>query len=804
METASNPTPTRIPAEQQHIHASELLPVFSQFFDKIKVLSLDCFDTLLWRKTITPKDVFFDLQQRPTYKKWNIHAFNRIDAESSARGLSMTCNGHAEVNLADIYQFGFPSLNQADIEQLIEEEIQAEIENCYALPAVIELIRHAQLQGIKVIIVSNTYFLKTQLLRLLKNTLPADVFATIDSVFCSYDYKQSKNDTLFDIVLSQLQIPAHTMLHIGDNYAADYMSPSQRGIHALHLMQFDPKLTEFFRLQVSAATLADTTLHYQRPLLNPFRGLLASAKVQTNKPEAIVGYLSMGPVMYTFARFIFEEIEQLKRDGKRPKVVFLLRDGHLPYLACEALTGAPLGVRGRISRFCAIAASFRTEKDIAMHLTGNTKKGFLYIPCKQLLLPDDLAQKIIKEAEQSVDAEAAFCQLILRKEIVDVIIENSKLFYQRLKKYLLKLVSLEKGDTLVLVDVGYAGRTQSTLAPILEKDLEIEVTGRYLITLNSTEWQRSRRGLIDPSWCDDRTINALTPGNPSLEELLCSPDNSVTNYDNEGNPVFINSSISNSQHTKAALIHTQCLRFIRDANEFCQKNGILWSVNAMRDTVLAELLRRTYFPLHEEISYLQDFLHDEDRGSNLYSNVFLAANNTLADLRRSGLQFKLQEPSGFRTLGLELSLALFTQKRHGLEVSLSDVNMRFEEIVVMRSQHQQLFQHQVHAYHTYEGYFSLWLGIENTAAQIAVLFGKNYKKLQIESIDLIPAAFFYSVDEKKYTQDLCSSVVLNGMIKLENNIYECETQAAGLIIQLPADETHQDKNIFRIVFRPLS
>src|SRR5690349_1172623 len=37
-------------------------------FPTIKILSLDCFDTILWRKTSTAIDVFYHLQDRPHFQ----------------------------------------------------------------------------------------------------------------------------------------------------------------------------------------------------------------------------------------------------------------------------------------------------------------------------------------------------------------------------------------------------------------------------------------------------------------------------------------------------------------------------------------------------------------------------------------------------------------------------------------------------------------------------------------------------------------------------------------------------------------
>lgn len=803
METTDLPqvNSLSIPTEQLHIQAKDLLTTFNRYADTIKVLSLDCFDTLLWRKTISPKDVFFDLQQYPTFKALDIAAIHRIDAESSARSLMAIRQGHFEVNLSDIYQTGFPTLSATDITNLIEEEIAAEIAACYAFPPTVDLMRAAHTRGIKIIIVSNTYLQKMQLSRLLEKTLPKDVFAMIDTVFCSCDYQQSKTDKLFDSVLLQLGEAPQSILHIGDTEAPDFDAPRLRGMQALHLIQFNSKVTEYLRLQSTAATLADTSVHATRSMLSPFRGIFASHELRPQQPESLIGYLSMGPIMYTFARYITEEIQQVKNTKPRLKVLFLLRDAHLPFHACRTLTGMPVGTFARISRFSAIAASFRSEKNVAEYITGSVVQGHLDHTCRQLLLPDDLTNQLIAQAKAAHDPIFTFCQLILEKNMLEYIFQQSKVYFARFKKYLQNLIQLEAGDTLMFVDLGYLGRTQTSLTPVLENE-GIEVTGRYLILLNAAAWKQSRRGLIEPSWCDDRTSQLLSLGNTLLEELTCSPDHSVEDYDNDGNPIFANASANAEQQRKTALIQAECLRFVRDAKNFFDTAQSTWPVTELRDSILAELIRRTCLPMREEIEYLQEYLHDENLGTNLACSAIENIDHELKNLRRRGLSFKNQNPYSLRLYGFELALTLAAQYRLGFEVSLDDLNMRHETIIVMTAKNQKISKQILNAAYTYDGYFALRFLVDHKNVQTAILFGLNYESIQLECVELIQRSYFYHKYEFKNTLDLRSTILLKEMHEKKSGFFECLSDAAALIIQLPHNLVDED-HVLRVVFRPI-
>src|SRR5690242_14408163 len=89
---------------EEKIHAADLLTALNHYENKIKVLSLDCFDTIIWRKTATPTDAFFDLQNRPAFKALGFTGLMRVTAESHARQLKMIQKGKYEVTLNEIYQ----------------------------------------------------------------------------------------------------------------------------------------------------------------------------------------------------------------------------------------------------------------------------------------------------------------------------------------------------------------------------------------------------------------------------------------------------------------------------------------------------------------------------------------------------------------------------------------------------------------------------------------------------------------------------------------------------------------------------
>lgn len=793
-------------ASMQVMHqvaANELLDLLDQYSGKIKTLSLDCFDTLLWRKYIEPKDVFFDMQHHPVFQTHGISALNRVDTESHARGLKYIKEGHHEVNLEDIYKTGYPSLNQTEINKLIEAEIEAEVNACYGYPHILELIRAAHQRGLRIIVVSNTYLMEHQLRHLLASVLPEDIFAMLSKIFCSCDYNYTKNNGLFVRVLQNINEPSSTFLHIGDNHAADFASARHYGLNAAHLIQFNNKLTEYLRMQSVAATLIDTSIHHLRPMSSPFRGLFATAHADTTKPESLVGYFSMGPIMYAFARYLNEEIEQLKREGKRPKVLFMMRDAYLPSLACEALTGNSLGTRVRISRFCAIASSFRNKKDIESYLVSITNpKLFEYI-CKQLLITEPRSRDIIQRANSAEFPSYAFAKLILEEGTVEHICQQSTQYWLRMKKYLLKEIDLAAGDTVVFVDIGYLARAQRVLTPIFKNDMDIDVIGRYFISLNALEWQKTRSGLLDPSHYDDRTLQTICNGASLLEELCCSGDKSVVDFDEDGNPIFSDSNTKSSQIEKTKLIQSESLRFINDAKQFFSTVGSTPSIGTLRDAAITELTRRSYFPTKEEIEYLDDYRHEVNFGTDEVLTTVENGEKELRNLRHQGLTFSNLNAYGLRYNHFMLPLTQLVQGRHGFGTILDDLTMRREPILTLTSKDKIISKQIIDAISTYDGYFSLWIHLDKNYAQIAMLFGINYKALQIDGAELITADTFYSTKQKEKFTDITPYLLFNQMNKKEDQFFECVGENAALIIPTNALPKENENYVLRVTFRPI-
>lgn len=766
---------------------------------KIKILSLDCFDTLLWRKVATPRDVFYDLQSRPTFKSLGITAKQRVEAERIARSIHSFGRGYSDIPLKEVFRLGLPSLNEHQVEDLMEDELTTEIETCYGFPFILELILYAKKLGLQVIIVSNTYLDEKQLRRLLSATIPAEVYAAIDKIFCSCEFGISKHEGLFQHILSKLSVAADEILHLGDDEANDFVAPNKAGIEAMHFKLLSNCIIELQRLRVIAATIADPNIRKERALASPYHGIFASSGISSDDPGRFIGYTHLGPIMYAFAKFICDDLDTMHAAAKHPKVIFLMRDGYLLSLACEAFAGKSVGTTVYLSRFSTIAATFRSKDDVIRYLAENYKSWDLVVHCKQLLLP----QIIVDEISKIDNIEKTVTQFILQDKIVKIIIENSIAYAARLKRYLKNEIGLQPGDDLVFVDVGYNASAQRLLTPILQQEMGVrEVIGRYLITNDYPEWQFSRRGLIDPSWCEIRTIDLLVANIFLFEELCCNGGNSVVDYDNEGQPIYFESKPDADQIAKINIMQTECLRFINDAKVFFKAAGDIPKLQALRDATLAELVRSIYLSTDTEIKYFKNFQHNLNKATSLMSDIFIDPDLQVSLLRKRGFWFDKQHSHAIRAAtDLEHVLMLMIYRRFNFDLISSDFSLRKEVLTVKFMQYGKSSQRSIIAKPTHGDYFSLTIyPVKREKMQVEVMLGRNYEWIQFESCELITANFFAKPNEGQNAKDIWENLQFNQMLEESGKLFKCNSTDSSFKVELQADNDH---TVFRLVFRPI-
>lgn len=797
---------------KKSIYSWELQDALAFYAEDINILSLDCFDTLLWRHTATPTDLFYDLQDKPNFKRLNINARGRISYEALARRKSMYFKNSPEVTLRDIYLSAFDDLDEASIEALTEEELACEQAALYAFPPIVALIRKAYALGLTIIIVSDTYFNEQQLRRFLSASLPKEVFGMIAKIYCSSDYGQGKTGDLFNIITKELKQLPQDIFHVGDNFNSDFIFPLKKGLKTALLLHHDEEIMSLQRMQIFAASIIDKDFRRSKPAYQLYAGLLSAAKMSAD-PVRYIGYVALGPIMHAFGQFICDELRQMIQSGKKIKVLFLMRDAHLPFITCQAMWGAPLGSRISISRFSAFASSFRRKEDVIQYLEQLGVVLKLDDLCKQLLIPKELAKELCMKAYlESTQPQMAFFKLILEEEVLAVIFEQSRRYRERLKKYLIREGNIEAGDTVVLVDLGYTGTAQVRLSPILLDEMGVkEVVGRYLLTKNLPGDRFPRKGLFDLSWCDDNALSLVVSYISLLEQLSTVPNDEgcVDEYDEEGRAIVTKSSYVDSQSEKLALVQNQCLEFIEDAMVFfSQIDKPQWQ-EYFKSEALHALTRLIFFPSKIEIDYLQSFDFEMGLGTDTLIRLW-DYEKGYEGLRRRGLFYmeqniksmRMNYPAELRSAGIEMVLPLMLGHMAQCEIVPNDLSLRREKVLVAIFSETDAMQEMMEAKLTYDGYFSLMIPLGFNQFDINIQFGFKYRWVQIEAAEIVVAANLYGNHESILTEDASDHLLLDKMVNHQGGLYEC-TDRTGMIIYLKKDREFKNHRILRVVFRPI-
>jgi len=791
------------------------LPDILSHFPRVKILSLDCFDTLLWRNCAAPIDVFYDLQHAPPFHSRGFNATLRIKAESTARSLMRTRAGLHEVRLPNIYRAAFPDLSDAEVAELADAEVATEARACYGFPATVELIRAAHRRGLKIVIVSDTYFSQNELRRLLSAALPGDVSAAIDAVFCSSEFGKAKAAGLFRTVLDRLHARSEDMLHVGDHEVADLAAATRHGIHAVRLAHHADSARQAVRLEAAATTLLYPAARQARSLPNVYRGAIAQRQV--SDASEFLGSIGVGPLLHAFAGFIKHRAEALQAAGRTPKLLFLMRDGYLPMLAFQALLGDdhPLLANVHaveISRFAAYAASFRTEADIDSYLARMAGPA-IHALAKQLLLPDGAAQKLVARARAAKDPFEEFSRLVHRPDTIAAILDGSRAYRSRLRRYLERTVGLSQGDTLMFVDLGYSGTAQTCLEPIFRKEWEVEVQGCYLLLSRTPGWEASRVGLIAPDLVDDQAIGSLVAYIAALEQICTADHGSVIDYTEDGTPVRKPPDVSPEQYERVKPVQAACRQFSADAEAFFRATGTVPTIEDARINAVGLLGRLLFFPTREEIDTLRGFSLDV----NLNTDATIALFHTeqaKQRLRRLGLAYtlvddRMNHPMELRAHGLDLVTLVLTQHRFGWDIALDDLSHQRISLPIMLAKDGAVSPATVEARPTQDGYFAAEIPVGAGEFQFAVKFGQLYSWLQLDSVTLLPIGDMYRkrnvFDRSRAPEiDLNADLVLDKVEAFDDGLLHCMAESAFVFVPARGRCLSPGHHVCRVVFRPLA
>ena len=795
-------------AAQDIVAVAELANLLERH-PRVRLLSLDCFDTILWRRVAHPADVFFDLQTHPAWAAIGLDGRLRVRAEMQARQLAQLRRQTPEVDLAEIYRAAADGLDEATVQALQEAELDAEIQACHALPAAVELLRDAARRGVAVMIVSDTYLREAQLRRLLQATLPADAYAAIGRVVASCEHGLSKAGGLFARLAERLALPVARMLHVGDNPLADLHPPRACGIASLHLKHLPETLEARRQYQGTAMRLLEPDVRARRGMPAGYHPVLAGLAHDEADIDQAVGYATLGPMMHAFASWLRDNTRALQAQGRPVKLAFLLRDGYLPHAACAAAAREEIGKPVYLSRFAAFAASFRDAGDIERYLALFATSGQYAAMLRQLGVDGARAERLLAAVQGHAQPAREFARRVLEPKMVAAIVARSRAYRARLHAYLRRELDLAAGDTLVFVDLGYVGTAQRVLAPVMREEWGVDLHGWYFMCTPQAGDGERRRGLIAADRFDARTIDTLLPFVSLLENLCTTGAGSVVDYGEDGTPVLSRNATGKAQTDKVLRIQRHCLDFVRAAEAHYAAGGARPAPDALRDTALAEFARMVFFPDAGELAHYDRFALELNLGTDRVVRLH-DTERSLAELRRHGLFYaarrgddqRINTPHELRHAGMELTLAMLATYRYGLAFSARDWTLREQALPLVLLRGADSTRREIAATATHDGCFRVRIPLGRGDAHAGVLFGERYRWLQLLEARVLRTGDLHLDAASDAGLDVRDRLLLDGIRDHGDGLLECHADAA--LAMLPAGLVQgADRLALELVFRPL-
>ncbi|MBZ6379240.1 hypothetical protein B5C34_08780 [Pacificimonas flava] len=782
------------------IHPHQLPSALDLAADDIRLLSLDCFDTLIWRNVHKPADLFCDLSANGVTRQ------QRMWAESSARVRATLRDRRNEATIEEIYQALMPQAGDELRKYHLDAELRAEAEACYAFAPTVRLMQAAKAKGLDIAIVSDTYLNEEQLRALIEAAAGSEVLDLIDHVFCSSVFGVSKTETLFRHVLDATGANPGEILHIGDNSKADLEGARRYGIPALHLLQFDTDAQTQLRLEAAVGSMIEPTGRADAASAQPHRAALAAALPGMQDSATKLGFSVLGPALHGFAEWVDAEARAARASSeKRTHILFMMRDGHLPQRVFDALPGdAQPSTALEISRFTGIASSLTTRAAITSYVEGEILGSALEAIGKQLLLkPGEVKAVLNKLPADPVKARRAFAAEVTAQRNVQKIIRRAEAFADRLTAYVRKTVNPAPGDTLMLVDLGYHGTVQDHVERLLAERFEVNVTGRYLLLREHTLSGCDKKGFLGPDNYGADTLEALAGNVAVLEQLCTVACGSVVDYEEDGTPVRGGSSIKSRQSAVRDRVQQGCVHYAEICDGSLVQRPLCDGPDNRRRAAAAALGRFMFLPQPAELAVLSDFEHDVNLGTEDMVALFDPA---VADegLRRRGMFYlknadRMYLPAELRGHGLPLSLSLLAQRRFGLDLRFADFCDGAIDLPVFVADGTNVWNELVRATPTHDGYYTAAIPVGTGQFSIGLHFGKLYDWVQVDSVQFIGAGDFLKAAAP--SQDAMPT--LEGMQQIAPHLMHCQSETAFMMVPPPPAEGNRNM-MLTVTFRPIA
>jgi len=657
----------------------KILRGFFDVYQDIELVSIDIFDTLIFRHIDHPMDLFEILCSRCIEKSYidkymTTTRFKnlRYDAENMAKTEKYKRDN---VTLFEIYDT-FPDYidNKAEILQL---ELELEKEYCYLNPSMYSFIRHLRNINIPVILTSDMYLSRNHIEEILIN-LNFDV-TLLSNIFISSDMKCTKRSgRLFKLMKNKYDyIDSNKIVHIGDNYDTDCIMAKINKINYLYYNVIPAKYFDMFYMENIYSDYSLSNLSSLRKT-----SLNMNSYINTEYAEWFnIGSGIIGPILALYCEYIANMVVEKDVHYIYP----IMREGKLiGELLEEALTKKNHKVTVKpiyTSRQAILLPSLKSfsENYFKNILSGPMNVGELFELLK-IEFPENIFNDIKDKGlyELSNWNRDKLINYFNADEIKTEIQKNANI---ELGKFVQYLNSFEFKEKIMFIDIGFSGTVMKALNDILISNKVNSSLIENMLIFGGPRLDRSGINIncIEKKEClNDLMIDFF-------EEFINDFEGSTSGYTLKNNaaiPLLKENNVSADQR-KGIQVCQEGIKYFCNlffSQNLNIKNELLSYINNIH--ILFN--RLIDFPSKSEIKLLRGMKHCNDYGNDDYSYIINNYSIGVDYYVNYGAIEKLIKNIGLRPMLLNSDLHMVLSKvlnKHS-EVFVYGINKNIIEILL--------------------------------------------------------------------------------------------------------------------------
>lgn len=576
------------------------------------VLSLDVFDTFVWRRVPRPSDAFFVLAARLAERGalWpgcppESFVQERIGAESRARRHSPG----QECTLAAIWD-EFPAGFLANVSRSEARAMELALEHELVVPdpGMRALAEHARARGLRVAFVSDTYFTSAEVRSLAR--------WTPDVLLASCEHGRSKPSGLHAVLLQQLGVEAARVLHVGDHAIADAEAPGRLGLDRFWLRAWPEAHDDALNIELpeSLTPRAPLVAHGDEGVTALRRRAMFACVDEYERWGAGV----LGPLLASFADWVRARC----RATGAAHVLCLMREGRmLKRLIDASADDGPRTHECFVSRHVARRAAVieASEEELAAFFLRPSPPARSRVLAEVGLVNADLGYA--DDAPLGPRAAGELARRIARDAALAARVRRTCAEVRAgLVAHLRTLVPDGTRGPVAVVDLGYAGTIQSCLERIVHHErLGWSTHGLYVVT-GAQAHVAQETGAPCEGWLASNgqpvaLAHTFLRSPEVVEQSLMADCGTTRGHAPDGTPDLAEPRVPAEQRSAIDAIQRGLLRWARLWRVFgpADRDAAADHLRGYHRAVLARSVAR---PSALELELFGDWQHDENFGSD--------------------------------------------------------------------------------------------------------------------------------------------------------------------------------------------